>query len=116
MVNLGSFPLHVLALGLVSSQHEALAAPATMTATTARSELAIAERFSFAEWVDSIIADPSTALSPEEAVQAFLDTANGTLPAAVEKRAWDAQVDCTIAGDDGAKVSLTLKHIFNTRK
>jgi hypothetical protein len=27
--------------------------------------------FSFANWVDSVIADPSTALSPEEAVAAF---------------------------------------------
>ena len=34
--------------------------------------------FSFAEWVDSIIADPENALSPEEAVAAFTSSASRT--------------------------------------
>ncbi|KAK3396788.1 hypothetical protein B0T20DRAFT_414496 [Sordaria brevicollis] len=32
------------------------------------------QSFSFAAWVDTIIADPSTALKPEEAVQAFVNS------------------------------------------
>ncbi|KAJ4411009.1 hypothetical protein N0V85_003883 [Neurospora sp. IMI 360204] len=97
MVNFASFSL--LALGLVSSQ--ALAAPATVTAT--RSKSADAERFSFAKWVDTIIANPDTALSPQEAWQAYLDSINSTTTNApslgavepVHEKRRDPQVDCT---------------------
>ncbi|KAJ4411008.1 hypothetical protein N0V85_003882 [Neurospora sp. IMI 360204] len=96
MVNfprLSTLPL--VALGVLTSQ---------VTAAPAVSEAAeVTTRFSFSEWVDSIIADPSTALSPEEAVQAYLDTANATLPATdgAQKRGWDAQVICD--ANDGKK-------------
>ena len=104
MVNfsrLSTLPL--VALGVLTSQ--VLAAP--VDATVASTE-EVTTRFSFAEWVDSIIANPDTALSPEEAVQAYMETANATLPApaaGVEKRGWDAAVVCK-TGTSRAPVSL----------
>jgi hypothetical protein len=53
---LSSLALAVLGTAIPSS---------SSSASTARSA------FSFTDWVDSVIADPSTALSPEEAVAAF---------------------------------------------
>ncbi|KAK3348280.1 hypothetical protein B0H65DRAFT_538846 [Neurospora tetraspora] len=62
-------------------------------------------RFSFAKWVDDIIVNPKTALTSEQAWQAYLDsTLNGTSVASttatedhglgeVDKR-WDAAVTC----------------------
>ncbi|WPJ65079.1 hypothetical protein SMAC4_13866 [Sordaria macrospora] len=99
MVNfsrLSTLPL--VALGVLTSQVSA--------APVAGEAAEVTTTFSFAEWVDSIIADPSTALSPKEAVQAYLDTANATLPATagVEKRGWDAQVVCR-SGKSRAPVS-----------
>lgn len=79
MVNfprLSTLPL--VALGVLTSQVTA--------APTVAGTAEVTTRFSFSEWVDSIIADPSTALSPEEAVQAYLDTANATLPATAAPR------------------------------
>ncbi|KAM7213458.1 hypothetical protein V8F06_011133 [Rhypophila decipiens] len=43
-------------------------------------------RFSFANWVEEIIANPDGALSPEEAVVAFYATANNTLSPEHERR------------------------------
>ena len=107
MVNfsrLSTLPL--VALGVLTSQVSA--------APVAGEAAEVTTTFSFAEWVDSIIADPSTALSPKEAVQAYLDTANATFPATagVEKRGWDAQVVCR-SGKSRAPVSLN--HPFATQ-
>lgn len=73
--------LPLMTLGLLTSQ--VIAAP-----TVAEPAEVSTTRFSFAEWIDSIIANPDTALSPEEVVEAYLETANATLPATTEKRGW----------------------------
>ncbi|CCC09648.1 hypothetical protein SMACR_03680 [Sordaria macrospora] len=80
-------------LVVVHQRDDARALPATTTTT---------ERFSFAKWVDDIIANPETALTPEQALQAHRDSLNGTLVATtanhdnlgVDKR-WDAAVVCS---------------------
>ncbi|KAK3397549.1 hypothetical protein B0T20DRAFT_479748 [Sordaria brevicollis] len=69
------------------------AAPTTPT-TTSTSDI-----FSFAKWVNDLITHPDTALSPEEAWQAYLDTLNSTsvaIEAANDKaeKRWDAAVQC----------------------
>lgn len=46
-----------------------------IAAAVAESALEIGnEDFSFAKWVDTIHADPSSAMSPEQAIVAFKDT------------------------------------------
>lgn len=100
--------LPLVALGVLTSQ---------VTAEPAVAEVAeVTTRFWFSEWVDSIIADPSTALSPQEAVQAYLDTANATLPATsgAEKRGWDAQVICD-ANDGRDRVKVSSKLLSTTQ-
>ncbi|KAK1775309.1 hypothetical protein QBC45DRAFT_335616 [Copromyces sp. CBS 386.78] len=60
------------------------------------------QHFSFRRWVDDISANPETALSPEEALQAYLDssaadTDDDALPAtgsAGPEKRWDSQVTC----------------------
>lgn len=73
-------------------------------------------RFSFAKWVDDIIVNPKTALTSEQAWQAYLDsTLNGTSVASttatedhglgeVDKR-WDAAVTCNGTPVPPARVS-----------
>ncbi|KAK3949501.1 hypothetical protein QBC32DRAFT_364216 [Pseudoneurospora amorphoporcata] len=113
MVNFAS--LSLLALGLISSQ--ALAAPATVTATESvaatKSKAAGHERFSFAKWVDTIIADPDTALSPQEALQAYLDTVNSTTSAPAHDKRWDSQYECNYNSDKQAKASDAVICINN---
>lgn len=58
------------------SQKVAMAAPTTTAASPATG----ATRFSFYNWTDSIITNPSTALSPQEAVKAFLDSVDRGAP------------------------------------
>ncbi|KAK3491208.1 uncharacterized protein B0T23DRAFT_421485 [Neurospora hispaniola] len=110
MVNfshLSTLPL--VAMGVFTSQ--VTAAPAV--AEAAEVTPSTTTRFSFAKWVDSITADPSTALSPEEAVQAYLDTSTvnaTTLPgttAGTEKRRRAAEAVCKYwtGGRDRAKVA-----------
>ncbi|KAJ4411010.1 hypothetical protein N0V85_003884 [Neurospora sp. IMI 360204] len=45
-----------------------------IAASTTAAEATGDTRFSFSDWTDSIITNPETTLSPEEAVQAFLDS------------------------------------------
>ncbi|CCC06083.1 hypothetical protein SMACR_00300 [Sordaria macrospora] len=84
--------VHLAPLSLAAMSLLTLAA-ATPTAATTEPV------FSFAKWVDDVVTNPETALSPEEAWQAYLDTANSTtsVPVAarggVEKR-WDPEVSC----------------------
>ncbi|KAK3948009.1 hypothetical protein QBC32DRAFT_382455 [Pseudoneurospora amorphoporcata] len=76
-----------------------LAAMSLLTlAATAPTAVTTEPVFSFAKWVDDVIANPETALIPEEAWQAYLDTANSTsvpiaAPGGAEKR-WDPEVSC----------------------
>ncbi|KAK3396796.1 hypothetical protein B0T20DRAFT_500185 [Sordaria brevicollis] len=62
-----------------------------------------ARRFSFARWVDDKFAHPDTALSPEQAWEAYLDSVadddSDDSPAQTgsEKR-WDSQVKCSDTG------------------
>lgn len=87
MVNFALFL--TVAFGLFISQG-AIAAPTTAAEATGDT------RFSFSAWVDSIIANPETALSPEEAVQAFLDSMDsGSAPATLDKRVdFNYTVEC----------------------
>lgn len=50
--------------------------------------------FSFAKWVDDIIANPETALGPEEAWQAYLNSVNSTSSSIGPLTARDAAVTC----------------------
>ncbi|KAK3948400.1 hypothetical protein QBC32DRAFT_59387 [Pseudoneurospora amorphoporcata] len=62
----------------------AAAAPTTTTTET----LEVREVFSIEKWVDSIIANPDTALSPEQAIEAWTASTNGTSSSeALSKRA-----------------------------
>ena len=45
-------------------------------------------RFYFSDWTDSIIANPETALTSEQAVQAFLDTLNSANSSPAAKRSY----------------------------
>ena len=75
MVNfarVSAFLLPLVNLGLLISQ--VTAAPAGAESRSAE----VTTGFTFSKWVDSIMENPPTALSPEEAVTAYLDTANGT--------------------------------------
>lgn len=83
MVNfshLSTLPLVAMMGVLLTSQHKVTAAPAVAEAAEVTT-FTVTTRFSFAKWVDSITADPSTALSPEDAVQAYLDTSTSTVNA-----------------------------------
>lgn len=63
--------------------------------------------FSFAKWVDDLIAHPDTALGPEQAWQVYLETVNSTSSSPVsdvEKR-WDAAVQCNDLSPGPAYVS-----------
>lgn len=98
--------VHLAPLSLAAISLLTLAA-ATPTATTTEPV------FSFAKWVDDVVTNPGTALSPEEAWQAYLDTANSTtsVPVAarggVEKR-WDPEVSCNNYDPGPAWVSSSL--------
>ncbi|KAK3396785.1 hypothetical protein B0T20DRAFT_414493 [Sordaria brevicollis] len=86
MFNNLAFMLAAAASSLFLSQGNAAPAPTTSTTsfhTTERSELLLhvlptrdttGTRYSFSAWTDSIIANPSQALSPDQAVNAFLDS------------------------------------------
>lgn len=65
----------------------ALALPLAAAAPTVSEALEIREVFSFEKWVDSIIANPDTALSPEQAIEAWTASTNGTSSEALSKRA-----------------------------
>ncbi|KAK1780662.1 hypothetical protein QBC45DRAFT_449916 [Copromyces sp. CBS 386.78] len=83
--------VHIAPFSLAAMSLLTLAATAPTAATTE-------PVFSFAKWVDDVIANPETALIPEEAWQAYLDTANSTsvpiaAPDGAEKR-WDPEVSC----------------------
>lgn len=55
-----------------------LAAAAPTVSETQLEIRAPAEVFSFEKWVDSIVANPDTALSPEQAIEAWKVSTNGT--------------------------------------
>ena len=84
---MATFALSLIILLTLVTPH-AIAAPGTEVAAPAariasRSESgpdsgSDATRFSFAAWVDTIVADPETALKPQEAVQAFIASVNAT--------------------------------------
>lgn len=69
-------------------------------------------RFSFAAWVDTIVANPETALKPREAVQAFIDSLNATAGSGGNgdhsstglDRRWDDVVICRTDPDEGHAV------------
>ena len=88
--------LFAVALSLFLSQN---AMAADSIAAVANAPRDTQGQFSFAEWVDSIIANPETALKPTEAVQAFMNSMNVTQSAdgsasnGVEKR-WDSKSQC----------------------
>lgn len=95
MVNL-ALPFIILFSPLI---YQIVAAPSTAAGTVVASPPKDT-RFSFADWVDTIIADPEAALKPTEAVQAFVDSMNATESAHssssngfIEKR-WDSKVGC----------------------
>ncbi|CCC12902.1 hypothetical protein SMACR_06044 [Sordaria macrospora] len=79
MVNYRFLTLAALALPLVA------AAPTASASETleVRSEHEV-EVFSFEKWVDSIIANPDTALSSEQAIEAWKASTNGTSSAATD--------------------------------
>ncbi|CCC06082.1 hypothetical protein SMACR_00299 [Sordaria macrospora] len=85
--------VHLTPLALVAMSLLTLVTAAPTAKATTDSEPV----FSFAKWVDDLTANPDTALGPEEAWQAYLNTVNSTstfsaVPVA-EKR-WDAAVIC----------------------
>ncbi|KAF9881682.1 hypothetical protein CkaCkLH20_00828 [Colletotrichum karsti] len=69
------FTTSIIALAMAAS---VAAAPAPTSQTT----------FSFAQWVEDIIANPDTALTPEEAVAAAQSAAVVTSAGGLSKRAW----------------------------
>lgn len=79
MVNYRFLTLAALALPLVA------AAPTASASETleVRSEHEV-EVFSFEKWVDSIITNPDTALSSEQAIEAWKASTNGTSSAATD--------------------------------
>ncbi|KAJ4379058.1 hypothetical protein N0V85_008891, partial [Neurospora sp. IMI 360204] len=79
MVNYRFLTLATLALPF------AAAAPTVSEALVEARESA--EVFSFEKWVDSIIANSDTALSPEQAIEAWTASTNGTSAEALSKRA-----------------------------
>ncbi|KAJ4419607.1 hypothetical protein N0V85_000934 [Neurospora sp. IMI 360204] len=86
-----------------------LAAMSLLTLVTAAPAATTEPVFSFAKWVDDVIANPETALGPEEAWQAYLDTVNSTsVPVAANggaQKRWDPQVSCdNYAPDPDASV------------
>lgn len=101
---------------------------AAPTAATAVSEPVV---FSFAKWVDDIVTNPETALSPEAAWQAYLDTSSNatskvpvtardsaaTSVVGLEKR-WDPDVSCNNYDPGPAWVSSSpsLRSVFLPRQ
>lgn len=75
------------------------------------------QHFSFARWVDDISANPDTALSPEQAWQAYLDSAagkdSGTSPAPGPEKRWDSQVTCR--DKNRGKVSPSFTFLMSQR-
>ncbi|KAK1776682.1 hypothetical protein QBC45DRAFT_395029 [Copromyces sp. CBS 386.78] len=65
----------------------ALVLPFVAAAPTTTETLEGREVFSFEKWVDSIIANPDTALSPEQAIEAWTASTNGTSSETLSKRA-----------------------------
>ena len=61
--------------------------------------------FSFKKWVDDLIANPETALGPEEAWQAYLHSVNSTSSSIRPLTARDAAVTCQDIAPGPAKVS-----------
>lgn len=103
MVNFALF--FAMVFSLLISQN-VIAAPYTAGRTAvANAPRDTQGRFSFADWVDTIIADPETALKPKEAVQAFMNSMNATQSAnsssssnGLEKR-WDSKTSCNYTWD-----------------
>lgn len=98
-------------LPLVTAVPATAAGSAAVAPNTEPAAVVGGERFSFAKWVDDIIANPDTALTPEQAVQAFKDTFNGTVSDDLQKR-WDAAVVCNPTALPSAIVSSYLYSSF----
>ena len=121
MVRTASLSLALAALGLFNLVTAAPSSSAPLQVVRERDtpeSTTTGERFSFAKWVDDIIANPETALTPDQAMQAFEESLNGTVVARdsiVEKR-WDALVKCSSTGVPAAVVSFLSFHFIGVLK
>ena len=93
--------VHFTPLTLAATTLLTLVTAAPMAQATTDSEPV----FSFAKWVDDIIAHPDTALGPEEAWQAYIDTVNSTSTSSSLEKRWDAAVICNDLAPGPAYVS-----------
>lgn len=97
-----------------------LAAMSLLTLVTAAPAATTEPVFSFAKWVDDVIANPETALGPEEAWQAYLDTANFTsVPVAANggaQKRWDPEVSCDTYEPGPAYVSSPPRKPIPTQR
>jgi len=92
-----------LALPLIAlvAAASAAAVPATTTTATTTS----GTTFSFSQWVEDIIANPDTALTPDEAVEAAQAADVVGSAGGLEKRAW-----CQEGGRANVCLAVSLRH------
>lgn len=107
-------PLSLAAMSLFT-----LVSTSPLTTVTAGEEQPV---FSFAKWVDDIIANPETALGPAEAWQAYLNSVNSTSTTSSSRsrsivgplHARDAAVTCQNTYPGPAYVSFFLPPVALT--